>query len=300
MEIDLYTDLAAFNALTPEEQEEEAQRLRLALEPSEPPKPVLVEVPVAPVSQRPVAEPEPLPTAAVPERPVAAPEPLPTQAVPERPAVATVPLPTPAVPERPSAAPEPLPAPAPQRPPVMPAPPPKPAPRQTMARVMVAPAALFAGQVMADTPGSVILRAEDILPEEDEPEFEPGPEPQDELVAELIPEPVPELIPEPQPVVRPPESIGRKVKMDDQLKVSGPLVDLGIPAKTADSGLIVCPVCSSSSNPQDLFCVGCGSFLNETDAPDVELIGILACTDCNAAVEPGEIFCPSCGSSLPG
>ncbi len=202
MEIDLYTDLAAFNALTPEEQEEEAERLRAAL-----------------------ATPEP---------------------------------------------------------------PPKPPPKPAMARVMVAPSAAFVGHVMADTPGSVILRAVDILPEEDEPEPEPAPE----LKAELIPEP--------QPASNPPESIGRKVKMDDQLKVSGPLLDLGIPASKSDSGLIVCPVCSSRSNPQDLFCIGCGSFLNEPDMPEVEVIDTPSCVDCGAAVEPGEIFCPSCGSALPG
>jgi hypothetical protein len=181
-----------------------------------------------------------------------------------------------------------------------------------MAKVMVAPAPAFAGHVMADTPGSVILRAEDILPEEDEPEPEPEPElkvelipePEPELIAELIPEPepelkavpIPELIPEPQPPSRPPESAGRKVKMDDQLKITGPLKDLGIPK--SDSGLISCPVCSSRSNPQDLFCIGCGSFLNEPDTPEVEVIESPSCTDCGAAVEPGEIFCPSCGSAL--
>jgi hypothetical protein len=227
MEIDLYTDLAAFNALTPEEQQEEAERLRAAL--------------------------------------------------------------------------------------VQPEPPPKPPPRPPMARVMVAPAAAFTGHVMADTPGSVILRAEDILPEEEEPEPEPEPElkaelipePGPELRAELIPVPepelravpVPELIAEPQPVGRPPESTGRKVKMDDQLKITGPLIDPGIPK--SDSGLIVCPVCNSRSNPQDLFCIGCGSFLNEPDTPDVEVIETPSCSDCGAAVEPGEIFCPSCGSALP-
>ena len=230
MEIDLYTDLAAFNALTPEEQEEEAERLRAAMAPPEPP--------------------------------------------------------------------------------------PKPPPRPPMARIMVAPAAAFEGHVMADTPGSVILRAEDILPEEDdlepEPEVELVAEPEVELVVEPEVEPAPEvkalpipalvaeLIPEPQPAYRPPESTGRKVKMDDQLKVSGPLVDVGIPATKSDSGLIVCPVCNSRSNPQDLFCIGCGSFLNEPDTPDVEVLETPSCTDCGASVEPGEIFCPSCGSSLPG
>ena len=186
-----------------------------------------------------------------------------------------------------------------------------------MARVIVAPAVTFAVHTMADTPGSVILRAEDILPEEDEPETEPEPELKAELIpepgpalrAELIPEPepelsavpIPELIPKPQPASRPPESQGRKVKMDDQLKVSGPLVDLGIPATKSDSGLIVCPACNSRSNPQDLFCIGCGSFLNDPDTPDVdvEVVETPSCSDCGASVEPGEIFCPSCGSALP-
>ena len=220
MEIDLYTDLAAFNALTPEEQEEEAERLRAALAPPEPP--------------------------------------------------------------------------------------PKPTPRPPMARVMVAPAAAFEGHVMADTPGSVILRAEDILPEEDELEVEPEPEleaePEPEVKAVPVPELVAELLPEPPPAYRPPESTGRKVKMDDQLKVSGPLVDVGFPATKSDSGLVVCPVCNSRSNPQDLFCIGCGSFLTEPDMPDVEVevVETPSCSDCGASVEPGEIFCPSCGSSLPG
>ena len=209
MEIDLYTDLAAFNALTPEEQREEAERLRAALAPPEPPR--------------------------------------------------------------------------------------KPSPRPQMARVMVAPAAAFAGQVMADSPGSVILRAEDILPEDEEPE----PEPEPELKAAPIPELIPELTPEPQPVSKPPESAGQKVKMDDQQRVSGPLVDPGIAVTKSDSGLIVCPVCNSRSNPQDLFCIGCGSFLTEPEEPEIELIGTPSCSDCGAAVEPGEIFCPSCGSALP-
>ena len=232
MEIDLYTDLAAFNALTPEEQEEEAERLRAVLAPPEPP--------------------------------------------------------------------------------------PKPPPRPPLARVMVAPAPAFEGLVMADTPGSVILRAEDILPEEDELEsepevelkVEPEPEPEVELKVEPEPEvmavpiPIPEpaavFIPEPQPVYRSPESTGRKVKMDDQQRVSGPLVDVGFPAAKSDSGLIVCPVCNSRCSPQDLFCIGCGSFLNEPDTPEVELVETPSCSDCGASVEPGEIFCPSCGSSLPG
>ena len=250
MEIDLYTDLVAFNALTPEEQEEEAERLRVELAAEEAER---LQVELA--AEDAPSEPPPLEDF----------------------------------------------APAPQWPPATPPPPPKQPTRQPMARVMVAPAAAFAGQTMADTPGSVILRAEDILPEEDEPELAPAPEPKVELKAppvdESIPEPVSKSMPEPVGTL--PESMGRKAKMDDQQRVSGPLMDLGVPTSKSDSGLIVCPVCNSRSNPQDLFCVGCGSFLTEPDEPEVELAAAPSCSDCGAAVEPGEIFCPSCGSALP-
>jgi DNA-directed RNA polymerase subunit RPC12/RpoP len=190
MEIDLYKDLAAFNALTPEEQEAEAERIRSAA--------------VGPNGFGTVV---------------------------------------------PELAPEPVPA-------------------------FIAPLAFV------DSPGSVILRAEDILPDD---ELEPQPEP------------TPEPAPQPKPV----ETAGRKAKMDDQLKTSGPLIDISIANAKPNGTLIACPTCGSESEGQDLFCIVCGSFLNESDV-GVEVEAGPACIDCGASIEPGEIFCPSCGSALPG
>jgi DNA-directed RNA polymerase subunit RPC12/RpoP len=199
MEIDLYKDLSAFNALTPEEQAAEAERIRSAAVGSNG---------FGTIAPEPA--PEPVPAFVAPEL---APEPVPT---------------------------------------------------------FIAPLAFV------DSPGSVILRAEDILPD-DELEPEPKPEPQPKSV----------------------ETAGRKAKMDDQLNPSGPLIDISIANVQSNGTLVACPTCGSESEGQDLFCIVCGSFLNESDV-GVEVEAGPACIDCGASIEPGEIFCPSCGSALPG
>jgi hypothetical protein len=127
-----------------------------------------------------------------------------------------------------------------------------------------------------DSPGSVILRAEDILPDDE-------PEPQRKLERER----------------KPVEAAGRKVTMDDQLRASGPLIDMSIANTKSNGTLVVCPSCGSQSEGQDLFCIACGSFLNEEEV-GIEVEAGPACVDCGASIEPGEIFCPSCGSALPG
>ncbi|HWC77461.1 MAG TPA: zinc ribbon domain-containing protein, partial [Blastocatellia bacterium] len=140
-------------------------------------------------------------------------------------------------------------------------------------RVIVAPEAIAVTPHVVDSPGSVILRAEDLLPE-------------DEC--------------EPEPVVRRVEDQGRKVEMNDNFRTSGPLTGEMPSVTQSPPAPLACPSCGSQSDAQDLFCIECGAFLNESDTLEVEVQGIPACVDCGAAVEPGEIFCPSCGCALPG
>jgi hypothetical protein len=146
-----------------------------------------------------------------------------------------------------------------------------PAPTSSSSRVVVAAPPAPAVPLIVDSPGSVILRAEDLLAEED---FESEP-----------------------PRV---EDQGKKVEMNDNFRTSGPLTHEMPSATQHNPGLVACSSCGSESDAQDLFCIECGAFLNQSDAAEVEVQGSPACTDCGAIVEPGEIFCPSCGCALPG
>jgi hypothetical protein len=61
-----------------------------------------------------------------------------------------------------------------------------------------------------------------------------------------------------------------------------------------------CQACGNQSDKHDLFCIGCGEFLelqeNETVVEKIAVSGLPACDDCGADISFEEIFCMSCGS----
>jgi RNA polymerase subunit RPABC4/transcription elongation factor Spt4 len=77
------------------------------------------------------------------------------------------------------------------------------------------------------------------------------------------------------------------------LSLSGYLFDPTSRAAAQIMTLAVCATCGSESDGEDLFCMGCGAFMDEgtvaeSDGP--------ACDDCGLVVKTGDLICPSCGS----
>jgi len=60
------------------------------------------------------------------------------------------------------------------------------------------------------------------------------------------------------------------------------------PAEVAD-----CPACGSQLNTQDLFCIACGEFLDNSDAV-MEIAA--ACGECQTIIGNDDAFCPACGA----
>jgi hypothetical protein len=65
-------------------------------------------------------------------------------------------------------------------------------------------------------------------------------------------------------------------------------------------GSFRCPVCGHNSDNADLFCIGCGEYLEAQEEESVEEVSAApvapACGDCGTEINPDEIFCMSCGS----
>ena len=61
-----------------------------------------------------------------------------------------------------------------------------------------------------------------------------------------------------------------------------------------------CQACGNQSDKQDLFCIGCGEFLELQEAEalveKVAVPDLPVCEDCGADISVEEIFCMSCGS----
>jgi hypothetical protein len=135
--------------------------------------------------------------------------------------------------------------------------------------VIVAQTPAFDSSLVVEPPGTVTLSAEDLMCESDE-----------------------------QSESTQPEDSDLKVKMDDQLKVSGALADPSPSNNISPAAQVTaCLACGHESNGEDLFCISCGTFLTESE---MEVQVGPACIDCGSTVEPGEVFCPTCGSALPG
>jgi hypothetical protein len=84
------------------------------------------------------------------------------------------------------------------------------------------------------------------------------------------------------------------------LRVTGPLLALGLTMNAASS-LLICGDCRSQSSSEDMFCVNCGGLLYEAELSegDVEAAASgLTCESCKYLIEEDEIFCPSCGSVI--
>jgi predicted amidophosphoribosyltransferase len=56
----------------------------------------------------------------------------------------------------------------------------------------------------------------------------------------------------------------------------------------------VCIACGAESSEDDLFCVTCGGFIDEIEAPAQSMA---TCRECEQKIETDEIFCPLCGAS---
>lgn len=65
-------------------------------------------------------------------------------------------------------------------------------------------------------------------------------------------------------------------------------------------GSFRCPVCGNNSDNSDLFCIGCGEFLEAREEESVEQViaapVVPVCDDCGTEINPEEIFCMTCGS----
>jgi hypothetical protein len=85
------------------------------------------------------------------------------------------------------------------------------------------------------------------------------------------------------------------------LSLSGLLYDPTLKSSAQIVTLVICPACGSEADGEDLFCVACGAFMDETAADESsrdETSG-LVCDDCGLVVETDELICPSCGSASP-
>ena len=80
-------------------------------------------------------------------------------------------------------------------------------------------------------------------------------------------------------------------QLAELLRVTGQLADFS----AAQDLSLTCEDCGSPAGSEDLFCITCGSPLEE-----VERAPSLSCGDCGAVVASDEIFCPSCGSAMFG
>ena len=63
-----------------------------------------------------------------------------------------------------------------------------------------------------------------------------------------------------------------------------------------------CPSCGNQSGKADLFCIGCGEFLDlneaETVVEEIAIPAVPVCEDCGAEIAVDEIFCMTCGSVI--
>lgn len=61
-----------------------------------------------------------------------------------------------------------------------------------------------------------------------------------------------------------------------------------------------CPRCGASLNPDALFCMMCGSSIEEmrSEEPEPEAVAMRFCPGCGSEVGPEDLFCMSCGTKL--
>ena len=62
---------------------------------------------------------------------------------------------------------------------------------------------------------------------------------------------------------------------------------------------LACPACNRPAEDVDLFCLACGEFLAESEAPDTasaDTAGVPVCEECGTQVVEFEVFCLSCGA----
>ena len=97
----------------------------------------------------------------------------------------------------------------------------------------------------------------------------------------------------------PPKKKSDYLDLSYLLRVTGPLVALGVTANAASS-LLVCRDCGSQASSEDMFCVTCGGLLDEAETSEAAAVVAIksACEACGSPVEEDEIFCPSCGTVL--
>lgn len=95
---------------------------------------------------------------------------------------------------------------------------------------------------------------------------------------EVGPEPSAPAVARAQPKGGAEEEIERAVRLVRQSRAKG----------TPRPRAAPCPYCGEEAQPQDRFCVACGSPLERR------------CAGCGAPYEKGDRFCRSCGAGLPG
>lgn len=82
-------------------------------------------------------------------------------------------------------------------------------------------------------------------------------------------------------------------------EVPDPLDALNLTPQSAFNGALskgVCLACGARAGAEDLFCVGCGIFMDEIAAT---LPFNPNCAGCGLGIAADELFCPWCGSVLP-
>ena len=82
-------------------------------------------------------------------------------------------------------------------------------------------------------------------------------------------------------------------KTPDGLSNTGPLGEICPGVTFRDSLLVVCTSCGNQSDKEDMFCIACGEFLDEAEAP-IKIATI--CIECETIIGNEDIFCPSCGA----
>lgn len=152
-----------------------------------------------------------------------------------------------------------------------------------------------------------VLKADEVAPEA-EPGVTPGPS--FEWVNELPSPEVERRKPDMSPPVEPAlqlkvEQVPARMGTGELLSAFASLTDGALTSSPVKSQMTSCPACGCESDPQDLFCVACGAFIDEPAALELPAetsrampSADLACPDCGEDITRDEIFCPSCGVVL--
>jgi double zinc ribbon protein len=95
------------------------------------------------------------------------------------------------------------------------------------------------------------------------------------------------------------EALLPQARSQAEMEITGPLrgIKQSFEVRELFQSVTACPACGSESDGRDLFCVECGSLLDETEEDEAASATVEPyCADCGTITAPDEMFCPGCGA----